>query len=134
MLSQSMEGTYTNTWVSTAGGALTYTIILNPDNTFQFISHREYEASTEAKTTRVVGTWKNRNRLLILSTDNSENEIDLVKKLNNNKAKFKAYSPRHVKYGTVKPSLKFFKSKVFYAKGMKLMKEQTDTDVVSNNS
>lgn len=123
---QTLEGTYTNTWESNAGGALTYTLTLNPDKTFNFVSHRIYESSYPSKTTTVVGTWKNENRLLILATDTSLDDIDLVKGLNNNKARFITYSPRHRKYGEVKPSLRFYKSKVFYAKGMKLIKEEAE--------
>jgi hypothetical protein len=127
-----MEGTYTNTWESTAGGALTYTITLNPDNTFVFESHRIFETSIPSKVTTIEGTWKNKNRLLILLTDPSKDDTELVKKLHNNKAKFKAYSPRHRKYKKAKPSLKFYKSKVFYAKGMKLEKKTSDS--VTSNS
>jgi hypothetical protein len=127
--SQTMEGTYTNTWDSDAGGALTYTLTLNPDNTFVFVSHRVYEASIPPKTITANGTWDRRNRLLKLSTDAAAKESDLVEKLNRNKARFKSYSPRHRKYGKVKPSLRFFRSDVFYAKGMKLHKEDTDTVV-----
>ena len=130
--SQTMEGTYTNTWESTAGGALTYTLILNPDNTFQFVSHRIYESSHPSNLTTVVGTWENNNRLLILVTDSSPDDIELVKRLNKNKARFKAYSPRHRKYGQIKPSLRFYESKVFYAKEMTLHKEDDNTVVSSS--
>jgi hypothetical protein len=132
--SQSMEGTYTNTWESDAGGALTYTLTLNPDNTFMFVSHRIYETSIPPKTVTANGTWDRRNRLLKLSTDAAPKESDLVEKLNRNKARFKSYSPRHRKYGKVKPSLRFFRSKVFYAKGMKLFKTEVEADTVAIGS
>ena len=126
---QDMEGTFTNTWESNAGGALTYTITLNPDGTFEFVSHRDYETSIPSKTITAEGTWRHRNRLLILATETTSESSDLLKNLNKNKARFKTYSPRHRKYGKVKPNLRFYRSKVFYAKGMKLFEKETDSTV-----
>lgn len=127
-----MEGTYSNTWESSEGASLTYTLTLNPDGTFLFESHRVYESSYPSKTELAKGTWKRKYRLLKLTTEASSEDIDLVKQLNENKAKFKAYSPRHRKYKTVEPSLKFYKSKVFYAKGMKLHKQETNSVSLAN--
>lgn len=129
--SQTMEGTYTNTWESDAGGGLTYSLTLKPDNTFQFVSHRVYENSIIPKTITVNGTWRRKHRLLILATEASSDDNNLLMKLNNNRARFKVYSPRHRKYGEVQPSFRFFRSEVFYAKGMKLIKEEVET--VANN-
>lgn len=130
--SQNIEGTYTNTWESEAGGALTYTLTLHSDSTFQFVSHRVFETSIPSKTITADGTWNNNNRLLILATEVSSETIDLVEKLNKNKAKYKAYPPRHRKFKLVKPSLKFYESEVFYAKGMKLFKEENDIHVTGS--
>ena len=130
--SQTMEGTYSNTWESSEGASLTYTLTLNPDGTFIFESHRIYASSYPSKIEIAKGTWKRKYRLLKLTTEASSEDIDLVKQINENKAKFKAYSARHRKYNTVKPSLKFYKSKVFYAKGMKLYQQETNSVSVAN--
>lgn len=119
--SQSMEGVYSNTWES-IDGALTYTLSLNPDGSFLFESTRNYKSSIPPKTRIAKGTWERKYRLLKLFTETSAEENDLAKELNENKARLKAYSPRHRKYKVVKPSLKFYRSKVFYTKDMKLIK------------
>lgn len=128
--SQAMQGSYLNMWKSETGSVITYMLTLNPDNTFTFESNRFYASSRPTKTENVNGVWKKRHRLLILKTEGIANEVALAKTLNKSKARLKVYSKRHKKYGKVKPSLKFYKSKVFYAKAMKLFKE--DDDIVMN--
>ena len=125
-----MQGSYLNMWKSETGSVITYMLTLNPDNTFTFESNRFYASSRPTKTENVNGVWKKRHRLLILKTEGIANEVALAKTLNKSKARLKVYSKRHKKYGKVKPSLKFYKSKVFYAKAMKLFKE--DDDIVMN--
>ncbi len=124
--SQSMEGSYANTWESEKGSGIRYSLLLNPDKTFIFESNRFYASSTPSKVETVKGLWKKRHRLLILKTKGIANDHPLAKKLHKNKAKLKVYSKRHKNYGKVKPSLKFYRSKVFYAKGMRLIKKEED--------
>lgn len=120
--SQSIVGTYTNTWESKSGEALVYTLTLNEDSTFEFQSERTLLAPDSEITSEASGTWKLNGHLLVLSTDSND---ELSSGLNNCKARFVNISPRNPKFNLVKPSLKFYPSEVFYAKNMKLNKEES---------
>ncbi|MEO6348915.1 MAG: hypothetical protein ABIO60_13510 [Aquaticitalea sp.] len=126
-LAQTMEGTYSNTWENSAGASLTYTLTLKPNGTFLFESYRIYETADPSKFVAVKGTWAQNDRLLTLNTETSAGDDELVKNLNSTQARLEEYSPRHIQYGKIKPSLKFYESEVFYAKGMKLEKESNDS-------
>lgn len=128
--SQTMEGIYTNTWDNVSGFSLTYTLTLNPNGTFVFESSRIYEDADPSKTVVVNGTWQQDDRLLTLKTDTTTVDAALAKALNSSKARFVSYSPRHTLYGLEQPTLQFYQSEVFYAKGMHL--EKTAAELVTD--
>lgn len=125
-LSQTLEGTYTNTWENSAGSSLTYTLTLKTDGTFLFESYRIYEDADPSEKVLVNGTWRQDHRLLTLNTDASAENDELSNNLNSVRARFEDYPPRHVLHGKIQPSLKFYQSGVFYAKDMKLEKKPVD--------
>lgn len=124
--SQNIAGTYTNKWESTSGEFVAYTLTLNPDGSFTFNSHQKFLGQEDVRRTTAEGTWKFENYLLVLATDNSE-ETDnaLIANLNNCKARYAKVSTRKVNTTGEKPSLKFYQSDVFYAKGMELYKQKS---------
>ena len=128
-MSQTLDGTYTHTWEN-AEGALTYTLTLTDNGTFTFESVRTYLLrSTPTKKSLVKGTWEQNRRMVILNTEPSETDDDLAKKLDDVKARYIDYSPRHHQYGILKPSLEFYQCELFFAKGMAL--ELKDMEVVT---
>ena len=131
-MAQSIEGIYYNKWESSTGEALAYTLQLNEDGTFQFLSARSYLGGENEKTTHVFGTWQLEGHLLILSADKNLNQDSkLAVWIDNNRARYISLSPRNPNFNLVKPSLKFYESKVFYAKDMELIK--TETNITSRD-
>lgn len=129
--SQTIEGTYTNKWESSSGEFVAYTLTLNPDGSFAFKSYQKFLGQEEEKRTTATGTYKFENYLLVLATDLS-NETDnaLIANLNNCKARLSKISTRKVNSTGEKPSLKFYQSDVFYAKGMELYKQESTVTAV----
>lgn len=122
----SIAGTYTNKWESNSGEALEYSLTLDADGSFIFQSNRLFDSVESEKTLTAKGSWKLQNQILVLFTDpNDFNNNELSLHLNNTKARFVNISPRNTNFSLVKPSLKFYKSEVFYAKDMELLKEET---------
>lgn len=122
----SIAGTYMNLWESNSGEALKYTLTLDADGSFIFQSTRSFAHIESEKTLTATGTWKLQNLLVVLLTDvNDINGNELALQLNNTKARYVGISSRNPNFNLVKPSLKFYKSEVFYAKDMDLLKEET---------
>jgi hypothetical protein len=121
--SQNIEGTYSNKWISNSGEGIEYVLTLNEDGNFTFNYIRMYMDSDSDTKIEVQGTWVLENQLLVLNTDDgSEKENSIASGLNSNKARFLSVSPRNPKFKLGKSSLKFYKSDIFYAKDMKLIK------------
>lgn len=130
-LSQTIEGTYTNKWESSNGEFVAYTLTLNPDASFTFNSYQKFLGQEEEKRTTAKGTWKFENYLLVLATgESNETDTVLIANLNNSKARYTKVSTRKVNASGEKPSLKFYKSDVFYAKGMALYKQESSVTAV----
>ncbi len=122
----SITGTYINMWESNSGEALNYTLTLEADGSFIFQSKRSFANIESEKTLTATGSWKLQNQLLVLLADpNDTNSNELTLQLNNTKARYVSISSRNPNFNLVKPSLKFYKSEVFYAKDMELIKEET---------
>ena len=128
--SQNIDGIYTNKWESKSGETLAYTLTLNPDGTFIFESERISLPPDMGITSNVIGTWNLTGHLLVLSTDSN---TDFSSNLNNSKARYVSVSPRNPKFNLVKPSLHFYQSDVFYAKDMKLHKEESTVTSINSN-
>ncbi|HNQ26851.1 MAG TPA: hypothetical protein PKL92_02920 [Aquaticitalea sp.] len=129
--SQSITGTYSNRWEAHTGEAITYTLTLKSDGTFVFYSDQKFYGNEGEKLTMVKGLWETNNHLLVLTTKSGEDyDPNLTKNLNNNKARYKHISERKQLTSQEKPSLLFYKSKVFYAKNMELFKQAAITTSV----
>lgn len=128
--SQTIEGTYSNIWTSPSGESLSYELTLNEDGTFKFTSTQSY-LSSDVTTMHAEGTWKIQNYLLVLNTEGNSDAKELASRLNNSKARYVSVSPRNPNFNLMKPSLKFYKSDVFFAKEMALQKD--DTTITSSN-
>lgn len=128
---QSIVGTFSNVWEAPSGESLTYEITLNEDGTFYFESLRTF-LNSEEKTETASGKWKMDNHLLVLTTDLKDKSSELISGLNDSKARYVSISPRHPKFNSLKSSLKFFQSDVFYAKEMELFKDQASVTSSDN--
>lgn len=126
---QNIEGTYTNKWEAKSGESISYNLTLKEDGTFKFQSTRTFLASTTDNTLAAEGIWKLDGRLLILQTNEKNNELS--SKLNMNKARYMTVSPRNPQFNLAKHSFKFYESDVFYAKDMELIK--TDVNLTSSH-
>jgi hypothetical protein len=126
---QTIEGIYSNKWESPSGEAIAYNLILNSDGTFKFQSTKTYMDAIPNKTIEAEGTWDLDGHLLVLTT--SEHSNELASDLDMNKARYVTVSPRNRKFNLANPSLKFYKSKVFYAKDMELFK--TESCITTSN-
>lgn len=126
---QTIEGIYANKWESTTGEAVAYDLVLKSDGTFIFETTRTYLSSTPEKTLKAQGTWELNGHLLILNTNEQSNT--LASDLNMNKARYVSISERNPNFNLVKPSLKFYRSDVFYSKDMELFK--TESSVTSSD-
>ncbi len=121
MQAQAVEGTYANQWESQSGEAISYELTLREDGTFTFISIRTYLDAQPKSKSEIEGIWKFMNRTLELFTTTQDNN-QLAKDLNMNKARYISISPRNPNFNLVMPSFKFYESKVFYSKNMELIK------------
>lgn len=124
--SQTINGIYANRWESTSGEVLSYELTLREDGTFTFISTRIYLEQQPNSIAEAEGTWELDGRLLVLATQDNH---PLAIHLNGNKARYISTSPRSPNFNLVKPSLKFYESKVFYAKNMELIKTETNLTI-----
>lgn len=119
---QSIVGTFSNVWEAPSGESLTYTLTLHEDGTFDFESIRTF-LNSEKEIKNASGKWKLNSHLLVLNVDLNDESNKLLSGLNDSKAKYVSISPRHPDFNSLKPSLRFFQSNVFYAKDMELFKE-----------
>jgi len=119
---QTVEGTYTNSWQAKSGEGISYNLTLHIDGTFTFQSISSYMDPVHDKTVETQGTWSLEDHLLLLTTKGNSNE--LASNLNLNRARYTSVSPRNPRFNLVKPSFKFYKSDVFYAKDMELLKSE----------
>ena len=130
---QNVEGTYANKWISEKGEGMAYTLTLQDDGTFTFYYTRKYIGSHPDKNEEIRGNWNLDGHLLVLNTNEEEStDPQFAAELNANKARFVSISPRHPKFNLVNPTLEFFRSDVFYLKGMELIK--SDQDITSTDS
>lgn len=129
--SQTVEGTYSNKWLSNSGEGVQYTLTLHENEQFTFEYIRMYMDEDMNKTVTIEGTWRMEDHLLVLDTDESQHDNNIASGLDLNKARFVSLSPRNPNFNLVKPLLKFYESDVFYAKDMELI--QTSTTVSSIN-
>ena len=120
---QTLEGTYSNKWVSTSGEGVAYTLTLEANGQFTF-DYRRVLVGTDDYRSEVTGTWKLEGHLLTL-TSKEGTDSELVSKLDGNRARFVSVSPRHPDFNLVKPSLNFYKSDIFYVRNMALTKVET---------
>lgn len=129
--SQSIEGLYFNKWEAASGESIQYDLNLLKDGHFTFHSTRSYRSNLPDTLVEANGTWNLEGHLLVLKTTaDDEVENDLQTNLNNTKARFISISPRNPDFNLVNPSLKFYKSKVFYTKDMELIK--TESSITSS--
>lgn len=124
--SQNIEGTYANKWVSNSGEGIAYKLTLQPDGNFIF-NHTRLHLNSQLDTeVEVLGSWSLEGHLLVLKTDATVDDTDkIASRLDLNKARFVSVSSRDPKFNLVKPSLKFYESDIFYAKGMELIKTES---------
>ncbi len=129
--SQTVEGTYSNKWVSNSGEGIQYTLTLEENEQFIFEYERMYLDDNMNKKLIIEGTWSLENNLLVLDTDDeSEKDNMIASGLDLNKARFISLSPRNPKFNLVKPLLKFYESEVFYAKDMELVKTSSSVSII----
>lgn len=126
MRSQIIEGIYSNRWEASSGEAIEYTLTLNDNGTFTFITDRKHLEETLNSIEIVEGSWTYNDRLLTLNTHPEENPSELASNLDANNARYHNISPRNPNLKSVKPSFKFYKSKVFYTKDMELFKTEIE--------
>lgn len=131
---QTIDGTYTNKWESPSGEFVAYTLTLNPDESFTFSTYKKFLGQESEKRSSAKGTWKIENYLLVLTTDvgDIDSELDqiLISHLNNCKARYTNVSARKANLSGEKPSLKFYQSALFYAKGMELYKQESAVSTI----
>jgi hypothetical protein len=127
---QTIVGTYTNKWQARSGEAISYTLTLEDDGTFTFQSISSYMETIPDTTIEAKGTWRLDNHLLVLTTQGDSTELS--SNLNKNKAKYLNISLRNPNLNMVKPSLRFYESRVFYAKNMELIKSETSVTTISD--
>jgi hypothetical protein len=131
-LSQNVEGTYANKWVSNTGEGIEYMLTIEANGHFTFNYTRIHLDQHPDRKVKVQGTWSLDGHLIVLKTNKSSDaDSDIVSGLDLNKARYVSVSPRNPKFNLVKPSLKFYSSEVFFAKDMELIK--TDESVSSIN-
>lgn len=124
--SQTIEGTYANKWLSKTGEGIEYILTLQDNGEFTFNHRRMFKEASYNTDVEVQGTWELKGHLLVLNTNNSlEQHNDIAAKLDSNKARFISVSRRNPDFNMVKPKLQFYKSDVFYANDMELVKTES---------
>ena len=111
--------------INAENGDIKYSLSLNSDRTFIFHFYRHLNCSSCVEENQYgKGTWKEDKKLISFSVDNT---IDLDEKhilnFNNSKARFDIKSPRNKTNQVINTKLRFYKSEIFWVKGMELIKK-----------
>ena len=130
--SQTIEGSYSNKWEASSGESIQYSLTLLEDGNFIFNSTQTYRDNLPDRLVEAKGTWNLNGQLLILNTNGHvDADNKLQTNLNMNKARFINVSTRNPDFNLVNPSLKFYKSDVFYAKDMVLIKSENKVSSIN---
>jgi len=107
-------------------GRIEYKLSLCTDGTFLFHSYSKHDGGIPLETNKYGrGNWSAEKRIISFW---AEKKLDVddshVLDFNNTKARFKSKSPRNVSARTIKTSLIFYSSGIFWVKGMELFKNR----------
>ena len=99
------------------------TLVLNTDGTFEFYAYEKHEAGIPPeKNFYAKGLWSSNKNLVSFSAENGDFDEKFTLNFNNTKARFHTKSPRDKSIREIKTTLRFYESKIFWIKGMTLVK------------
>ena len=103
-----------------------YTLSLKPNGTFLFHSYRKINDEAPEEHWYGKGKWAVEKKNQLFFYINKETDLDEKYTLNfsKTKARYVSVSPRDISGSSIKTSLIFYSSEIFWVKGMKLFKKE----------
>ena len=119
-----IEGTYISEFNGTNGSSKR-TLTLNSNGTFLFHTYEFHDRGIpQERNFYGKGSWTSENNVIYFMSPQSDIDDKFTLDFSNTKAKFDSKSPRDKSNRDIKTSLRFYESKVFWFKGMMLLKSE----------